>query len=295
MIQTLARTYPFLNGYGRIANLPLVQQIIDSHTSEGVTGTLQNGASFTAPSEDHVGRAAWLFGDLDPKLTRLADILIHPGDHVVDIGANFGLFSLHAASMVGSSGRVESIEPQPALVGMLRRSIAENNMQQIRVHETALGARDTVATLSIPSNNSGAASLVRRRSDDVRLPVMVQRSGSFLANLGEEHFRFVKIDVEGLEADIIRGALAFLNRRKPDVMFFEAQEHQRYEDNAAVSLLAECGYSCYPVLPSLRKVRLAGPNYTGSLKGVHDVLAVAPGIVGHDVMNTLKASGVHLA
>lgn len=294
MIQSLARIYPFLNGYGRIANLPFVQQMIDRRTSGGVNGKLPNGASFTAPIGDHIGRAAWLFGDLDPKLTRLADVLVRRGDHVVDIGANFGLFSLHAASLVGAFGRVDSIEPQPALANMLRASLVDNEMHQIRVHETALGAKDSVATLSIPSDNSGAASLIRRRADDVRLPVIVQKSGTFLSDLGDEHIRFIKIDVEGFEADVIRGALPFFHRRKPDVVFFEAQHHRRYEDNATVALLTECGYTCYPVLPSLRKIRLAGPDYEGSLNGVHDVFAVAPGVVGRDVMKTLKASGVRI-
>lgn len=289
MIQSVARTYPLLNGYGRIANLGLVKKLIDRMTGEQVECVLSNGMSFTAPAADHVGRAAWLFGDLDPKLTRIAGMLLRKGDHVVDIGAHCGLFTLHAASLVGALGNVDAVEPQPVLVQMLRESALRNELRQIRLFETALGSRSEVATLSIPASNSGAASLIRRRDGDTRLPVVVQRSGDFLEKLTNGKIRFLKMDVEGYEAEVIRGALNFFLHRQPDVVFFEAQYNREYENNAAVSLLTECGYTCYPVLPSMRRVRLAGPDYAGNLDGVHDILAVASGIVGRDVLADLKA------
>ncbi len=292
MIQSIARTYPFLNGYGRIANLPWIQRMVDRGSEATIRGALRNGCSFTAPAHDHVGRAAWLFGDLDPKLTRLASLIIRKGDHVVDIGAHFGLFSLYAAEMVGRMGRVDAVEPQPRLAGMLRSSLKENHQSHVSVHETALGALDRVMTLSIPDDNSGAASVVRRREGDARLPVVVEQSGPFLEDLSDGPIRFLKMDVEGFESEVIRGALKFFHHRKPDVVFFEAQHNRRYDDNAAVSLLTECGYTCYPVLPSLRRIRLASPDFTGSLDGVHDVVAIASGVVGKDIVAGLKANRV---
>ena len=291
MIQSVARTYPLLNGYGRIANLAPVKKLIDRMTGEQVECVLSNGMSFSAPAADHVGRAAWLFGDLDPKLTRIAEMLLRKGDHVIDIGAHCGLFTLHAASLVGASGIVDAVEPQPVLAKMLKESTLRNELQQTRIFETALGSRAEVATLSIPSSNSGAASLIRRRHGDSRLPVVVQRSGTFFEKLTDGKIRFVKIDVEGYEAEVIRGALHFFSRHKADVVFFEAQHNREYTNNAAVSLLTECGYRCFPVLPSMRRVRLAGPDYSGSLDGVHDVLAVTDGLVGRDVLAALKAGG----
>jgi len=292
MIHRIARTYPLLNGLGRIANAPLVRQWIDSRNGDRLSGRLTNGATFLAPSADHVSRAAWLFGDLDPKLTLLAKLLIREGDHVVDIGAHFGLFSLQVARMVGPTGRVDAVEPQPAMAAFLKTSRAMNGWCHLHVHETALGTRNAVGMLSVPLGNSGAASLIRRGISDTRLPIMIERSGSFLSELDGGHIRFMKMDTEGSESDIVRGGLSFFRRHRPDVIFFEAQDHRRYDDNAAVALLTECGYSCFPVLPSMRKLRLASPDYTGSLEGVHDILAIATGIVGRDIRKTLVAAGV---
>lgn len=292
MIHRIARTYPLLNGLGRIANAPFMRRWIDARNGSLLSGRLTNGATFLAPSADHVSRAAWLFGDLDPKLTLLASLLIREGDHVVDVGAHFGLFSLQVANLVGPKGRVDAVEPQPALAALLKTSRAMNGWDHLHVHETALGTRNAVGMLSIPPGNSGAASLMRRRTPDTKLPIMIERSGSFLSGLDGGHIRFMKMDTEGSEADIVRGGLSFFQRHRPDVVFFEAQDHQRYEDNAAVALLTECGYTCFPVLPSMRRLHLATPEYNGSLDGVHDILAIATGIVGRDIRKTLEDAGV---
>lgn len=292
MIQRIARKYPLLNGCGRIANAPLIRSWIDSSNGEHLSGRLTGGATFMAPSADHVSRAAWLFGDLDPKLTLLASLLVREGDHVVDIGANFGLFSLQIGRLVGPAGRVDAVEPQPLLAAMLRTSRTMNGWPHIRVHETALGMRNAVGMLSVPSGNSGAASLIRRRETDSKIPVLVENSGSFLSKLDGGHIRFLKIDAEGAESDIIAGGLSFFRNHRPDVVFFEAQKNQRYEGNASISLLTECGYACYPVLPSMRRLRLAKPEFRGDLEGVHDILAIAPGVIGQDIRQTLHEAGV---
>lgn len=292
MIRSIARSYPFMNGYGRIANMPVVRSLVDRMTGDSVEAELSMGAYLIAPCSDHVGRATWLFGDLDPKLTRIAQLLLRKGDHVVDIGAHCGLFSLQVADLVGSFGSVDAVEPQPVLCKMLKHSLVQNDVYNVRLHELALGSRAEVATLSIPAANSGAGSLVRRRVGDSRLPVVVHPSGDFLTGLTDGKIRFIKMDVEGYEAEVVRGALAFFNKQRPDIVFFEAQYNRRYEDNATVSLLTECGYTCYPVLPSLRRIRLARPGCKGRLEGVHDILAISNGIVRRDVIATLNAGGV---
>lgn len=291
MIDRLARTYPFLTGCGRIANLPPVARWVDRKFPDEIHGVLRSGQTFSAPGADHIGRAAWVFGDLDPKINRIAASLIQKGDTVVDLGGNIGLFSLPAAELVGPTGKVHVVEPQPDMVRRLERAKSQNRLPQMEIHGLALGSRDAVAHLSIPRHNRGAGSLVRRHANDDRLPVPVCHAGSFLSQFVSGRVRVVKMDVEGSEAEILRGSLGWFSRTRPDAVIFEAKVHKTFRDNAVVSLLRELGYVHHPILPSLRQLRLGSTTYSGSLKGVHDILALAPGVVGEDAMSALLRAG----
>ena len=63
---------------------------------------------------------------------------LKPGDHFIDVGANIGYFSLLAAAVVGSAGRVSAFEASPITRQALVRNIALNGLQDhVTVHETA--------------------------------------------------------------------------------------------------------------------------------------------------------------
>lgn len=232
-----------------------------------------------------------MFGDLDPKINRLAATLLGPGHTVVDIGANVGVFSLPAAKHVGRTGVVHAIEPQPDLVQRLETARDRNGLPQMVIHGVALAESDRIAHLSIPEHNRGAGSLILRRPGDRRLPVPVRHAGDFLKRHIEGPVRLVKIDAEGSEAAIFRGALGWFSHVRPDAIIFEAKEHRSYDDNAVVSLLREMGYAVHPILPSLRRLRLASHTYAGSFRGIHDILALAPGVVGKDCTDSLLRAG----
>jgi len=292
MLTTLGRKYPLMNGCGRIANLPGVRTMVDKLSGDSVSGTLRNGYAFRAPGSDFVARAAWMFGDLDPKLTAIANALVREGDTVVDIGANFGLFSLYASSMVGDSGQVHAVEPQTNLIDHLRLSLTLNQIHNVSLYPVALGEGHRIMKLHIRDGNTGAASFIRQTENEQTVPVPVQKSESFFNALPSNHVRFIKLDVEGFEGHVIRGALQYLRHHRPDALFVEAQTNRRIEDNSAIALLTEMGYQCHAVLPSMLRVRLAGTGYDGPLDGVHDILALAPGIRGVEAERMLTRAGI---
>jgi len=287
MIPQIGRKYPFLTGCGRIANSTIVKRVFDRSFDDEVSGTLRNGMRFIGPARDFVSRAAYLFGDLDPKITHLCSEIVREGDTVVDIGANFGLFSLYASSAVGKTGAVHAVEPQPSLVRQLKKSLALNDISNVSVHEVALGDNDQRGILNIPSGNRGAASLIPKNGVCRCIMVDVFASGAFLEDHGITDVRLIKIDVEGFEDLVIEGAVGYLNRFRPDAIIFEAKYERSRIKNRGVSILEDIGYRCMSIRPSLFSLRLGAQGKTGECSGVHDILAVAPGIAGNEILDHL--------
>jgi FkbM family methyltransferase len=148
--------------------------------------------------------------------------LLTPGDSVVDAGGHVGFFTMHMAAAVGPEGRVYAFEPFDANADLLERSIAENGFgSRVMFHRAAVGAASGQATLTFPVEtlNSGGAYL---------LPV----GGTPLAGNLKKHvpvvaldalnlrrpIRFIKMDVEGAEPQVLLGARQILRDDRPVIL-----------------------------------------------------------------------------
>jgi hypothetical protein len=81
------------------------------------------GAAFVCDLQDTISREVCFTGRYEPQETQLALRLLKPGMSVVDVGANWGYFSLVSAHCVGPTGRVLSLEPHPRLSSMLAENV----------------------------------------------------------------------------------------------------------------------------------------------------------------------------
>lgn len=145
---------------------------------------------------------------------------IHPGMTVLDVGANYGYYTLLFGALVGPTGRVYAVEPNPAVVAKLRRSVSLNgHSNRTVIVPAAAGARDGgVADLFVPNgepkNGTVAADPTGFAADSgvfYRVPCV--SVDGFAASV--ERFDLVKIDAEGAEQDIISGMDRILRRDKP--------------------------------------------------------------------------------
>ncbi|MDR3648998.1 MAG: FkbM family methyltransferase [Acidimicrobiales bacterium] len=269
----LFRAYPLKSGTGTIANSRAVRSLIGAW-SDDVTAKVGGGSRLLVRSDDLVGRAVILFGDLDPKVTWVVDRLLRPGDNVLDIGANWGLVTIRAARRVQATGHVHAIEPQESLVAYGRASVEQNRYSNITFHPIALSDAAGMMTLTVPSDNSGAAYLGQGldgrpgRSQTVT----VEETSTFLESLTVQRWRLWKIDVEGHEAAVLRGALRYLRgHQRPDVILFE--EHRKPTvDAESVRLLQSLGYDMFGMPRAIFRLRLQ--PLTRERDTAHDVVAV---------------------
>lgn len=283
LVAAVTRRYPLYSGCGRIANHPWVERICGRANEKiwaRVTGEI------LAPMDDHVGRAAFYCGDLDPKVTWICRKVIQKGDTVLDIGANIGVTTVAMASMVGALGKVHSFEPNPELQLMLRQVIERNHFLNVTLHSMALGPADSAMELRVPRSNLGMGSLVRHGNpDDAVYKVPVRRLSEVVAQEGIKTIRMIKIDVEGFEADVFNGAQELLREIRPDAILFELnQERGAFGDQPVVRLLHEAGYDFLGVPQCKLRMRLNKMDLRQPLppKG-NDYLAVLRGQVAEGI------------
>lgn len=157
------------------------------------------------------------YGEWEPHVERCLRGLLRPGDVVVDGGANFGYFSAAMAQAVGATGAVYAFEPVPDPFRRLCLCSDLNGFAQLHAFPIALGEDDGEAQIGFDRRATAMASLYRRDCETATVPV---RSLDSLLAAGEiAPPAVIKLDVEGHELAVLRGAQATIARARPAVVF----------------------------------------------------------------------------
>ena len=140
--------------------------------------------------------------------------LLREGMTVMDVGANLGLYSLLISRAVGPSGKVYAFEPVPEIFARLKEHIALNNATNIVPVPIALSDEKGTVKMSV----AGSRSSFFRHLSGKFVEVQVERLDDFVEREGIEKVDAIKIDVEGAELRVIRGADKTIRRDKPILM-----------------------------------------------------------------------------
>ena len=176
--------------------------------------------------------------------------MLKTGMRCLDIGANYGVFSLGCARQVGPEGRVWSFEPTPRTADFLSTSIRENGFGNVSLMRMAL------------SNISGTAKLVTHADSEHNYLteevingeqceiVDVRRLDDVASEQGLENIDFVKMDAEGAEIAILEGGERFFERESPVILFeFKNREGANWE---LVEAVQARGFEIYRLVPGLQ-------------------------------------------
>jgi len=167
------------------------------------------------------------------ELYRLAADHVRAGDRVWDIGANVGIFAFSAAHRAGANGEVFAVEADPWLCSLLHRSAAELPPGYARVRGLCAAATDTVgmAVFAIKSRSRAGSHLdsIAGESESLvgptshRIEVMTVSLDWLLDRWGPPNL--IKIDVEGAEQLVLRGATRILRDVRPAIMIETRDSH----------------------------------------------------------------------
>ena len=280
-VASVTRRYPLLSGCASIANSPWLMKVAPPNGSERVWAAVPGGEVYVS-LDDFVGRSAYFFGDLDPKLTWICKRLVGRGDTVLDIGANLGVMTTLLSRLVGPTGQVHAFEPNPVLQAALDQTLARNKAANVKLHRLALGSKDGTLELCVPPGNAGQGSFIYHRdhADATRFEVPVRRLSSVLEDEKVAAIKLVKIDVEGFEADVLLGAEEFFQRVRPAAILFEMNDRVSRESShpPVIQVLERLGYAFLAVPRRLLRMglRVYRPGDATGVAG-HDVVALPAG------------------
>ena len=159
--------------------------------------------------------------------------LLKPGMRVVDVGANIGYYLLLFEKYIGSEGEVICIEPSVENLPELKKNIEINRFVNVKLFDVAIGMDDGTTGLRVGINsgvvekNQGSYQVALRKLD----------------SLVTDKVDFLKIDVEGYEGQVLKGAQEILNRDKP-ILFLEIHP----------SIIPEFGFSVGQILDDLSSI-----------------------------------------
>jgi len=188
--------------------------------------------------DTYIGRGFDLYGEYaESEMSFLANF-IHPGQFVCDIGANIGAHTLFFAKTVGLQGRVISFEPQRQIFQTLCANVTLNALNNVLTFHA--GAGEAPGTTTVPllnydvEGNFGGVSLATEHGETVQIMALDQ--------LGLPTVSLIKIDVEGMELAVLKGAAQTISQHKP-VLYVENDRREKSPE--LIAHILSLGYRAY--------------------------------------------------
>jgi FkbM family methyltransferase len=198
----------------------------------------------TTPADDHViGRALRTYGEWAQLELEFLFEFIKEGSVVLDIGACYGTHSLAFAARVGPSGKVVAFEASPRNFLLLKKNCEGAPGGAIELVQ-AVVSKEGGAAFSLQDNdeNPGASKASPAPAPENDAAATLSRT---IDSFGFERVDFIKIDVEGMEADVIGGAVETIRRCAP-ALFFEVNYIE--EGRRTIAALGGLGYRFFGLL-----------------------------------------------
>jgi FkbM family methyltransferase len=178
---------------------------------------LQDGIIYLN-KKDAVISGALMFGVYENNEINSWRNKIKDSSVVLDIGGNIGIYTL-TASAKAKRGKVICFEPEQDNISLLKKSIKENNMTNITLVEKCVGDVSGSAVLGISKYNKGKHSLLQSEIGENIQNVQITTIDEEVEKLGLERVDYIKIDVEGWEAKVLKGMEKTINQFHPEILF----------------------------------------------------------------------------
>ena len=222
-------------------------------------------------NDQYIGRSFEQYGEFSEKECEVFCQLLRPDQCVLDVGANIGAHTILFARAVGPKGRVLAFEPQRLIFQMLCANVACNGLWHVDCCQAAAGSQP--GRIQVPQLNP----TVRQNFGGLGLDNPQRGEGAAVITidgLNLPRCHFMKIDVEGMEANVLEGARKTIETHKP-ILYVE---HDREAQQSPVTaLLRDLNYTLYVHRPPLfnprnfarHDINVFGPVRSQNLLCIH--------------------------
>jgi len=207
------------------------------------------GAWFLCDGNDSIARCVCFTGQYEPQETALLLNFLRPGMTFLDVGANWGYFSLLASCRVGRQGRVVSLEPDPRLFPILEANARRNGLTQLiplRLAAAAAPGTLTLAGYAPGAENRGVSRIVSGAAGGTAFRVAADSLDDVIARLELAPVDLLKMDIEGAEGLALAGSRRTLGAHRVRRLLLELHPAQLREHGTApdrvLSYLLDSGY-----------------------------------------------------
>ena len=220
----------------------------------------REGAMIYTVSDSYIGRALDKYGEISRDEVLFLAQLTRPGMTVLEVGANIGVFTVALARFVRPGGRVIAFEPQRIIYQMLCGNLAINAIDNVVAHNSAAGR--STGSIAVPSvdytkpGNFGAVSLMGSRQGEI-VPLVT------IDSLDLPSCHLIKIDVEGMELDVLEGANRTLQQFRP-LLYVENDQPEK--SPALIAYLLALDYRLFWLEPPLYR----SDNFFGDTENIFE-------------------------
>lgn len=240
----------------------------------------------------HMGSQIFWYGSYSRHVLRVLRLLLKPGGTMVDVGANMGEVTLVAAKRVGPTGSVHAFEPVDAVHARLARNVDLNGLGQVSLHRIGLSDAPGTADIFTATTkfedgtvHEGLSTIFPGGERTSRVQQIRLRTLDELVEEGTiPRIDVLKIDVEGAEFAVLRGAEKTLRTLRPWVILEVNSGTAGAGGHTAkdpLSLLSDAGYTFF-VIDRTQPLRRLDPD---RLAKFQNVLAAPPGAT-HPLLGT---------
>ena len=204
------------------------------------------GAMFLLNTFDYVDQLILRQGTYEAQSIKLCNTLLKDGGNIIDVGANFGLYSINLAK--NKKTKVIAIEPNPKIFLELDEHKKENNLQNVSLLNCAIGEKNILTGMNCPSmNNSGNCQV--STLENARFFQSVISLQTVIEYFNLNAIKLVKIDVEGYEIQVLKGIN--WGEIQPENILLEFIPNQMESHNSSseecYNYLIDKGYKAYTV------------------------------------------------
>jgi FkbM family methyltransferase len=225
---------------GRVEQLPGFNKLVKG----------RHGVYVANENDAFIGRALITYGEYCELEWSLLERYCEPGSTVVEVGANIGSHTISFGKAVGESGKVIAVEPQPLIFQALCANLALNCLTNVEAVNCGCGKQRQTRYLPridyAEEGNFGGVELQPGAAPVSSIPVEVRKLDDLLAAC--KAVNLIKIDVEGMEAQVIEGGRKSIKSFRP-VLYVE--NDRPAQSQALEGLLLELGYRLWWHIPPL--------------------------------------------